>query len=237
MPRGRTARPLAESSLRGIIREFLLLEAARSVEDFIASGGSVRIGGYTGGSSQMAVELFLTDEETGNLDRVGMISCGPPAKTTRAYGGPCRPVGRGGEALPRAWEVKWSQAEDGHGPLLYDIAMETARIFGASLASDRDEVSYEAQRVWSFYDRNRSDVVKGQLDDEDGTLTPDDEEDDCSQWMSKSVAQDAGAPDEWDQEPLSRAFTVPEGQYPRLRALAAADRLRAPPAVISALGG
>jgi hypothetical protein len=56
----------------------------------------VRIGGYTGGSSQMAVELFLTDEETGNLDRVGMISCGPPAKTTRAYGGPCRPVGRGG---------------------------------------------------------------------------------------------------------------------------------------------
>lgn len=125
-----------------------------------------------------------------------------------------------------AWEVRWSQAGEGLGPLLYDAAMEAVALLGGTLTSDRDEVSDSAQRVWSFYARQRGDVVPGILDDEDGTLTPDDPDDDCSQFMSKSIAADGGDPRRWHEEPTSRAYTVQKGRTPTIDAFRKAGRLR-----------
>lgn len=99
-----------------------------------------------------------------------------------------------------AYEVQWSEAKKGWGPLLYDIAMEVAALDGKKLTSDRDEVSPDARRVWDYYDKKRSDVQKMQLDDEIGTLTPTDKSDDCAQYASKKQT-------DWTLSSLSRAYT------------------------------
>ena len=80
-----------------------------------------------------------------------------------------------------AYEVQWSDAPKGWGPLLYDVAMEYATIMGGGLISDRTAVSQEAAGVWDYYYNNRDDVDYEQMDDYDGNLTPDDESDDCNQ--------------------------------------------------------
>jgi len=76
-----------------------------------------------------------------------------------------------------AYQVKWSEAEDQWGPLLYDVVMEAAGDFG--LMADRSSLSAEAFNVWRFYMRSRDDVQKKQLDDKANTLTKDTEEDNC----------------------------------------------------------
>ncbi len=53
-----------------------------------------------------------------------------------------------------------SAAEQGLGPLLYDIAMSTTP---HGLTADRDQVSNQAQNVWKYYNKNRSDVQKNLL--------------------------------------------------------------------------
>ena len=63
--------------------------------------------------------------------------------------------------------------------MLYDIAMELATQAGSGLLSDRNNVSYEASSVWQYYAGSRGDVEAVQLDDFDGHLTPEIEEDDC----------------------------------------------------------
>lgn len=92
-----------------------------------------------------------------------------------------------------AYEVTRSWAElKGIGPLLYDIAMELAGKRG--IMSDRRGVSYDALRVWTFYE-SRSDTKKKQLDNPWGLLTPTDKSDDCRQ-------DSAGK--NWVESPLSR---------------------------------
>lgn len=55
-----------------------------------------------------------------------------------------------------AWEVKLSAAQKGYGPLLYDAAMSVC----GSITASRDKVSSQAERVWDFYNKSRSDVKK-----------------------------------------------------------------------------
>lgn len=55
-----------------------------------------------------------------------------------------------------ALSVKVAQAPRGFGPFLYDISMELAGERG--IYSDRVAVSSAAERVWKFYDQQRSDV-------------------------------------------------------------------------------
>ena len=93
---------------------------------------------------------------------------------------------------------------DGWGPFLYDIAMEIATMNSKGLASDRSSVSPEAQDVWDYYSKFRSDVKAHQLDDEYNSLT-DDVYDNCAQHMSRERAEDYGG--EWNDNALSKRFT------------------------------
>lgn len=97
-----------------------------------------------------------------------------------------------------------TQAADGWGPFLYDIAMEVATMNSNGLASDRSSVSPEAQDVWDYYSKFRSDVKAHQLDDEYNSLTAN-LYDNCGQHMSRERAEDYGG--EWNDNALSKRFT------------------------------
>lgn len=111
-----------------------------------------------------------------------------------------------------AYEVGFADVGryDGLGPLLYDIAMEIAG--DAGIMSDRAMVSPDARRLWAYYLSNRPDVTNSQLDSSPGTITPYDEEDDCTQI---SAREDAGG---WQKSPLSKVY--------RKRGTPTIDRMR-----------
>lgn len=87
--------------------------------------------------------------------------------------------------------VESSFAEDGLGPLLYDVLIEAT----GGLMSDRYSVSPDAVSVWERY-MNRPDIEVTQLDDPENTLTPNDK-DNCDQ----EVAGHA-----WIGSPLSKVY-------------------------------
>ena len=77
-----------------------------------------------------------------------------------------------------AWEIIGAFAEDGFGPMIYDIAMEYVGSEG--LMCDRSSVTDEAAQVWDYYLNSRSDVRAVQLDHHKRPfVTPDDKSDDC----------------------------------------------------------
>lgn len=55
-------------------------------------------------------------------------------------------------------EVAKSAAEQGYGPLLYDMALSV--VYPGFLISDRGSVSKSARKVWKYYFNNRTDVNK-----------------------------------------------------------------------------
>ena len=61
------------------------------------------------------------------------------------------------------WMVKSSRARDGFGPLLYDVALETAGASG--LKGDNLDVSPDASALWKHYDMHRTDVESEMLAD------------------------------------------------------------------------
>lgn len=66
-----------------------------------------------------------------------------------------------------AWEVEEVEAEQGYGPLLYDIAMEIVFVLDdAGLTPSRVSVSREARNVWKKYYETRGDVEKIAVDDD-----------------------------------------------------------------------
>lgn len=95
-----------------------------------------------------------------------------------------------------------TEAADGWGPLLYDVAMEAASLMTKGLTPDRNEVSDEARMVWDIYSNKRTDVDKTQLDDEYGSLTPDNPEDDCYQQAAKGHRGE-----DWPKSPLSKMYS------------------------------
>jgi hypothetical protein len=134
-----------------------------------------------------------------------------------------------------AWSIEQtSPTTNGWGPLLYDIAIEVATQEAGGLMSDRNEVSDAARAVWDKYDTARGDVKKRQLDlsdddidnweaEDEGQeplerLTPDDEEDDCTQW---SAIQDRMGATDWYKSPLSRVYRKPPTTMGALRAIGA----------------
>lgn len=151
----------------GLMSEALLNESVDSkimsmIDRAEAQGLRVRINKY---------EVFLWDGED---DIVGRI-----AVDDDTMYGPC--LG--------AYHVSHSQAAEGFGPLLYDVAIE----FTGGLVPDRTQVSDEARDVWKYYDERRADVNKEQLDDMRNTLTPD-EKDNCEQL---SAAKDKSVQTPW----------------------------------------
>jgi len=111
-----------------------------------------------------------------------------------------------------AWEVYQAMAANGYGPLIYDIAMEVASMKGSGLVADRRMVSKDAQDVWDFYLRNRSqysqsgagDIDVFQCDDTKNTLTPDDW-DNMSQRIPKNMIGYDGI--YWAMSPLSKRYS------------------------------
>ena len=73
-----------------------------------------------------------------------------------------------------AWIITNTVAKPGYGPLLYDVAIEWATLYGSGLVSDRYNVSDAARGVWAKYADHRIDVDKFQCDDTNNTLTPGD---------------------------------------------------------------
>jgi len=100
--------------------------------------------------------------------------------------------------------VSYSKAMGSYGPLLYDLAIEMT----GGLTPDRTEVSDSARRVWGYYDTQRPDVNKEQLDDLRNTLTPD-EKDNCEQLAASKDGGHLGPDKGWDWEgsPLSKKYS------------------------------
>ena len=117
--------------------------------------------------------------------------------------------------------VSHSQADQGWGPLLYDLAIELATERAGGLIADRSSVSREARDVWNYYMNNRSDVEGVQLDDQRNTLTPEDE-DNCDQDVATSDEQGMRMPKNWKDDALSKRWTKTPTT---LNALRAGDRL------------
>ena len=103
-----------------------------------------------------------------------------------------------------AWEITGSDAADGYGPLLYDVAVEIATKKGSGLVADRRSVSQSAERVWQYYLDNRSDVDVFQCDDPQNSLTPDDF-DNLNQTFVKALT--ASKRQNWTDSPLSKRFS------------------------------
>ena len=97
--------------------------------------------------------------------------------------------------------ISGSEALEGLGPLLYDIAIEAS----GGLMSDRTSVSGEAEAVWDKYMNSRPDVQVIQLDITDDfgepQLTPD-KSDDCSQVPAYDRHKS-----KWHESPLAKKYT------------------------------
>lgn len=126
-----------------------------------------------------------------------------------------------------AYEVAYTEATKGWGPLLYEIALEVAG--PAGLMSDREQVSPSALRVWQEFEQ-RADVEHTQLDvmlasqawrnlEPPVQLTPDILEDDCEQMSAVHYAGRDG----WPSSPLSKRYVKANDEV--LRALRKRKRL------------
>ena len=172
------------------------------------------------------IKELLTEAAKGPADLpegvfVEIIEQGEHAKFRYAYKDPTSPPPPGSSSpggkvaimkpdhpCGGAWEVILSNASQGWGPMLYDVAMEWATQNGGGLVSDRSHVSPSAREVWNYYLSNRSDVQSVQLDDLRNTITPE-EEDNCEQHSSTVGRSSAGMPKtiDFQKSPLSKRYT------------------------------
>ena len=191
--------------LREYIRE-LLKEAAKGVDD-LAEWDYIRA--RKSGSS---VEFTIRMDP-------GVEGDAPPPT-----GGIVIIKGHGAGECSDAWMVSFTNAKDGWGPMLYDIAMEWATEHGGGLMSDRSSVSKDAYNVWDYYKNNRSDVEVRQLD------MPNDwfkngPKDDCKQGSTwKWIAKTNSDEEKWTEVPLSKVYRRPGMKT--INALKAAGKFR-----------
>lgn len=199
--------------LREYIRE-LLTEAAKGPKDLIAADTYIKV-------KVSDEDVFITYADrfgTSNTypsrgEPVGEITMAPASEFVRHPIGPC----------DGAYSIEYSEAMDGWGPMLYDVAIEVATQLGGGLTPDRSEVSSAAERVWDYYLSNRSDVNHHQLDVTDRDirfskvpvqkLTPEIEEDDCTQ---KNPIRKYGL--KWHESALSKRYTKAPTTINALRA-------------------
>ena len=128
------------------------------------------------------------------------------------------------------WVVIGSEAGDGWGPLLYEIAIEYASQNGGGLTSDRFSVSKDAQAVWDKY-AQRGGVNAQQMDTnhEPGSsgvkvnstvpqLTPDDKSDDCDQ--ARAISKSG---EDWHKDSTTKMYKKDKPEA--MQQLRAAGRL------------
>ncbi len=94
------------------------------------------------------------------------------------------------------WNITQIQAENGFGPLLYDIAIEYATLHGRGLIADRfGPISTEARSVWDKYFHQRHDVDKDPLPEK---------------WIRRG---------ESDEDPTSYSYTKDPERIQKLRSM------------------
>ena len=141
-------------------------------------------------------------------DAIRVMGSVTAIETSEDYDGPCL----------QSWQISGSRVDLGYGPLLYDVAIELT----GGLTSDRTSVSGEAEAVWDYYSKNRSDVEVVQLDITDDyflpQLTPDNPNDDCSQVPAYDRYKE-----DWHKSGLSKL--IKKGGTPVIDELRARDML------------
>ena len=186
---------LTEALLKQLINE-VLEEGMKTLAD-LPEGVFVKIDGDV----EDVIDIYYADKEgraikfENDSKPFGQISMDEEVPLAEDF--PCL----------HAFMIAYSDASKGWGPLLYDVAIEVATLRAGGLVSDRSIVSQDAYNVWDKYNSQRGDVEKLQLDDEDGTLTPDDYDDDCLQNISYEYQEKTGIP--WHESPLSKLYRKP----------------------------
>jgi hypothetical protein len=122
------------------------------------------------------------------------------------YLGPTKASVDGGQCLD-GLVIGSSEATQGWGPMLYDVAIEHSSMVGGGLIPDRNQVSEQAYDVWEYYHDNRDDVKKIQLDDPENTLTTTDK-DNCAQDSAVDASEMYFDDPEitWQDTPLSKIY-------------------------------
>jgi len=186
---------LTEAILKRLIKE--VLEEGMKTLDDLPEGVFIKVDGDV----EDVIDIYISDKEGRPLKfqnssmPYGLISMDLEVQMAQEF--PCL----------HALMVAYSDAARGWGPLLYDVAIEVATLKAGGLVCDRSIVSKDAYNVWDKYNSQRSDVEKLQLDDEDGTLTPNDPDDDCLQSIAHEYEEKTGIP--WKESPLSKLYRKP----------------------------
>lgn len=110
----------------------------------------------------------------------------------------------GQENCDMAFGIHGTEAKNGYGPLLYDVAMELATLKGSGLVADRRQVSKDALKVWTYYLNRRvptGEIDVFQCDDENNTLTKTTLDN-----LNQKVARGTH-PQDWTQSPLSKRYS------------------------------
>lgn len=177
---------ITEGQLRRIIREELLREV-RITPDNLPDGIKFRLFvSSTGGMIRASV--YKHSVEFGEV----------VAHKVRNQDVPCY----------GAFEVRNSYSQfKGFGPILYDITMEAATELGGGLMSDRMSVQDPARHVWSYYQNNRPDVERLQLDSPEDDITKNVRFDNCNVMISKNLAGEDVS--QWKDYPLSGVYRKP----------------------------
>jgi len=198
--------------LRQYIRQILLTEGMKTASD-LPGNIAIEISPEEGRNGEECTISYV------RLIKNNIFAHNPPSRDPEGFisiyearrvlgDGPCG----------AAWTVYAAEADQGWGPMLYDVAIEYATSVAGGLISDRESVSEEARRVWDYYMKNRGDVTGIQLDDLKNTLTPE-EEDNCSQTVAISDEQGNRIDTHWTKSSLSKRWTKPPTTITALRKL------------------
>jgi hypothetical protein len=176
---------ITESTLRRLIRETLLTEAAMTPQMALEAGVWFKV-------LKQADNVCIWARASGRDGSVGTLF-------SSVTNDPCSD----------AWEIVFAKVRpefSGLGPLMYDLMIDM--INPHPLMSDRKVVSNDAKRVWDYYRDRRRDIKQVQLDDELNTLTPE-PDDNCAQKSSKLHDKD-----DWVGSSLSKAYRRKSGATP-----------------------
>ena len=186
---------IAKKELLKVIKEFLIVEAAATLND---------VGGYNCycvTEGKYVYIFFGTNPKQHRGNPLGSyIKLSPPGTH---YGGT-----KGAGNCHGAWHVGHVLAENKLGPLLYDIAMEFSTLHGGGLTCGRDRVSDEAYAIWEYYLNKRvpsGEVEALQQDAKEIPRTPP-TEDDCAINSSANAFVRRNNPDISNQEKLLNNF-------------------------------
>lgn len=115
------------------------------------------------------------------------------------------------------FEVVYTAARQGYGPLIYDVMLAEAGKKG--LMADRHQVSPDAENVWEYYFKNRkSEIIRKPIDDYTNPITPEVEDDGVVRYPTTGKSFKNRHPTDWVyyfKNPLSikRTYITLQNNY------------------------